>query len=276
MYGDRLYVFGGFSGTSGPITESHYYETTADQWVKVADLPERITHAGVAQTSEDVYFVGGYVGTGKGYQQVFGSSNVWKYNFASNTYSRIKDLPAKYAGGGAEIVNGKLHYFGGYNLNRTDTGVHLVLDLADPSANWQSAASMTTARNHMGHVAYGGKIYAIAGQTGTDEGLVTRREVEIFDPATGAWTSAKPIPAGVSHVSSATFVMGDRIIVAGGESAHNVQVRTVWAYTPATDTWQALTSLPAARFSGVAAAINGQLHFATGGSTTSNWVGIPQ
>ena len=34
---------------------------------------------------------------------------------------------------------------------------------------------MPHARSHMGGVAFGGKIYAIAGQTGNDGGLVTQK-----------------------------------------------------------------------------------------------------
>lgn len=275
IYGNRLYLFGGFSGSAGPVVNAQYFDAASGAWTNIRSLPERITHAGVAQTGSDVYFVGGYVGNGPGYQQAFGSSHVWKYNFESDNYDRLTDLPRKYAGGGAEIIDGKLHYFGGYTQQRQDTNVHLVLDLNDPSARWQEAATMLTARNHMGHVVYGGRIFSIAGQTGTDEGLVTRRDVEVFDPATNTWSYVSPIPRGVSHISSATFVMGDRIIVAGGESAHNVQVREVWAYTPATDRWEALTPLPAPRFSGVAAAFAGKIVFATGGSATSNWLGTP-
>ena len=276
-YNDRLYVFGGFSGALGPVTTSHYYTPATNSWTPIAPLPQRITHAGVAQTDTDVYFVGAYVGTAgqTGYGQTFGSNKVWRYNFASNTYAEITSLPRALAGGGAAIVNGKLHYFGGYNLNRTDTNTHLVLDLNNQAAGWQTAAVMPNSRNHMGSVVVGGKIYAIAGQTGTDEGLITRTTVQIYDPATNQWTTGRSIPKAVSHISSATFVMGDRIIVMGGESAHTVQAREVFAYTPATDTWQQLTSLPAARFSGVANAINGRIYFTGGGSQTTTWEGTP-
>src|SRR3712207_8762145 len=41
--------------------------------------------------------------------------------------------------------------------------------LSNPSAGWTPAAKMPRSRNHMGYVNFGGKIYAIAGQTGTDE-----------------------------------------------------------------------------------------------------------
>jgi N-acetylneuraminic acid mutarotase len=97
----------------------------------------------------------------------------------------------------------------------------------------------------------------------------------VYDPATNAWTTKTQIPKPVSHVTSATFVMGGRILVMGGESAHNAQVRDVFAYNPATDGWTPLTPLPAARFSGAAGVVNGKIYFSTGGSQATTWEGTP-
>jgi N-acetylneuraminic acid mutarotase len=276
-WNDRLYVFGGFSGTLGPVTTSHYYSPATNTWTPIKDLPQRMTHVGMAQTDTDVYFVGSYYGLPDktGYGQIYGSNKVWRYNFATDTYTAMPNLPRNLASGGAAIINNKLHYFGGQEADRTDTKVHLVLDLNNPSAGWKSARAIPTGRSHMGSVAFGGKIYAIAGQIGNDAGLTTLRAVEVYDPATDTWTTKNPIPRGVSHIASATFVMGDRIIVMGGESAHNAQLRDVWAYTPATDQWQALSPLPAAKFSGVANHIGGKIVFTTGGSGSTTWVGTP-
>lgn len=274
-YADRLYLFGGFSGKLGPVADSHYYNTTTRQWVSVNDLPELITHAGVAQTATDVYFVGGYVGTGRGYQQVFGSNRVWKYNFERDSFTRIADLPQPLAGGGAAILNGRLHYFGGSTQNRNDTSIHLALDLADPSAKWEAAASLPTARNHLGHAVVNGMLYAIAGQTGNDEGLQTLQTLQVFDPATGAWSALAALPRGLSHISASTVVWGQQIVVMGGETAHNAQSRETWVYNTQTNTWKSITPLPAARFSGVAAVLNGRIYFSTGGSAATTWEGIP-
>ena len=276
-WGTRLYVFGGFSGKLGPVSRSDYYDTATNTWHPVQKLPQAITHAGVAQDANNVYIVGGYIGKGDGtgYAQIYGSSKVRVYNFASNTYSSLPDLPRQLAGGGAAVVNRKLHYFGGNNLNRTDTNVHLVLNLDNLAAGWKIAAPMLHGRSHMGTVVYDGKIWTIAGQIGNDGGLTTKNFVEVFDPATGQWTSRAPMPQSVSHMQSATFVMGDRIIVMGGETAHNTPIRSAWAYTPATNSWTSLSPLPATRFSGVAGAFNGKIFFTTGSGQTTNWMGTP-
>jgi N-acetylneuraminic acid mutarotase len=70
--------------------------------------------------------------------------------------------------------------------------------------------------------------------------------------------------------------MGGRIVVAGGESSHNAPVADVFAYDPAQDKWTTLTSLPAARFSGVADAIGGKIYFTTGSSQRTTYLGTPE
>ncbi|HEX8912390.1 MAG TPA: malectin domain-containing carbohydrate-binding protein, partial [Humisphaera sp.] len=249
----KLYVFGGFSGTLGPVVRSDVYDPAANTWSRIRDLPQRLTHVGVTQTDTDVYFVGGYVGLAgqTGYGQTYGSNKVWRYNFATDTYTAMPNLPKALAGGGAVVIDNKLYYFGGQDSTRGDINIHLVLDLANPAGGWKALANIPHGRSHMGAVAFGGKIYTIAGQIGNDAGLTTLNYVEVYDPATNAWSTRTAIPRAMSHIYSGTFVMGDRIIVMGGESAHGAQIRDAWAYTPATNTWVALTSLPAARFSGV-------------------------
>ena len=274
-YNNRLYTFGGFNLSNGPVLRSDYFDLSTNTWTRVKDLPERLTHVGTAYDEQNAYFVGGYVGTGNGYSQVFGSKRVWAYNFATNTYAALPQLPQAYAAGGAALLGRELHYFGGQNANRADIKVHLVLNLDDLAGGWQSRASIPTGRSHMGAVSYVGKIYAIAGQIGNDEGLTTLRAVEIYNPDTNSWTQGAMIPRAVSHITSGTFVMGGRIMVMGGESAHGASVRSVYAYNPATNTWTTLSQLPAARFSGVGGEVNGKIVFTGGSSTTTTWLATP-
>src|SRR5687768_16300694 len=44
----RLYVFGGFSGYLGPVKRSDVYDPATNTWTRIADMPTRLTHAGVA------------------------------------------------------------------------------------------------------------------------------------------------------------------------------------------------------------------------------------
>jgi N-acetylneuraminic acid mutarotase len=270
----KLYVFAGFT-TDGPVARSDVYDPAADAWTRIADMPRRLTHAGVTAVDRAVYFAGGYIGTGNGFEQQFGTVEVWKYDVDANSYSRMPDLPVARAGGGLVALGRELHFFSGNNSARQDVGDHYVLNLDDPAAGWSTRAALPNPRSHMGYVALGGKIYAVAGQTGNDEGLTTQTSVHAYDPATDTWTARAPLPTATSHISSATFVMGGRIVVAGGETANGSPAASVFAYDPDANSWVKLTSLPAVRFSGVAGAIDGKVYFTTGSSQRTTYVGTP-
>src|SRR5439155_10548380 len=121
---------------------------------------------------------------------------------------------------------------------------------------------------------YNGRIYAVGGQHGNDAALVTVKSVNSYDPATNTWSTLAPLPVAVSHIASACFVLGTRIVIAGGETAHDVATNRVTAYDPIANTWTSLSPLPAARFSGVGIAINGDIWFTGGSSTTTTWKGV--
>jgi N-acetylneuraminic acid mutarotase len=272
----KLYVFAGFSGDDGPVVRSDVYDPAANSWTQIADMPRRLTHAGVAVVGHDVYFAGGYIGIGRAYTQQFGTKEVWRYNVDDDSYTRMPDLPADRAGGGLVAVGRELHYFGGNNAARQDVADHYVLSLDDTGAGWSARAAMSGGgRSHMGYVELGGKIYAIGGQIGNDEALTTKSLVQVYDAATDTWTNKASMPKGISHISSATFVMGGRIVVIGGETAHNASIGDAYAYDPGTDKWTKLTSLPAPRFSGVAAAIDGVIYFTSGSSQRTTYRGTP-
>jgi hypothetical protein len=82
------------------------------------------------------------------------------------------------------------------------------------------------------------------------------------------------MPNAVSHIASSTFVLGSRIVVAGGETDHEAPTASVAAYDTLTNTWQTLTPLPSARFSGAARAIEGVLYFSGGSSLKATYRGV--
>ena len=272
----KLYIFGGFSGDLGPVLRSDVYNPATNTWTQLPNLPKRLTHAGIAAVDHDIYIAGGYIGLGDtGYSQQFGTTDVWKYNIDTKQWTSVVALPKAVAGGGLVLLGRELHWVGGNNNLRQDIGDHYILNLDNIAAGWKTSTSLPFGRSHLGVVVLGGKIYAVAGQFGNDEGLTTQKYVQVWDPANpGTWTRLADIPTAISHIASATIVYGDRIITMGGETAHNVPTDLVYAYDPATNTWAAMTHLPAKRFSGVAAVLGTDVYFTTGSSTTTTWKGV--
>ncbi len=293
----KLYSFGGFDYTKTtftPTSRSYVYDPIANRWTSIANLPYTpngigtdgktyggVTHAGVTTDATDIYFAGGYTSNTTGNGQIFGTNQVWKYNVASNTYTKLPNLPVAISAGQLEYLNGKLHHIGGTNTSRTmDLGTHYILDLGNLAAGWKTLADLPNPRQHAGSAVYEGKIYYIGGQHAHDGKLATQKDVHRYDPATNVWTKVADIPApgtyGRGHISSSVVIQGNRIFVLGGETMHGTKTNIVSAYTPATNTWQNLTPLPADRHSGVAGVLQGNIYYTGGSRTNTTYKGIPQ
>jgi N-acetylneuraminic acid mutarotase len=288
----KLYSFGGFDSqksTFTPTKRSYVYNPSNNTWAAIADLPFTpngttyggVTHAGIATDGIDIYLASGYTSNTAGTGQIFGTRQVWKYNVVQNSYTKLPDLPITTASGQLEYLNGKLHYIGGTNAARTlDLGTHYALNLNNLIGGWATLAALPNPRHHAGSAVFGGKIYYIGGQHGHDDNLVTQKDVHAYDPATNTWTKMAdmPVPAGVNgrgHISSGVTVMGNRILVLGGEIVHKTSTNMVSAYTPETNSWQNLTPLPQNRFSGVAGSINGLIYYSGGSRTSTTFKGTP-
>ncbi len=280
----KLYVFGGYIDRSfNPTRRSDVYNPATNRWKRIADLPKPpqtdlsggLTHVGAASDGEDIYLTGGYAGKSGG-GQVFAVRNVWKYNIDKNTWAAMPSLPQARGSGALTHLDGKLHFFGGADINRADKGDHWVLKL-DGATSWKRAAALPNPRSHLADVPLGGKIYAIGGQHDVDEDLVTQTDVHVWSPETSTWRKVESLPEGRSHIGGATFVMDGRIIIVGGEVAHTRPVRSVMAYNPVSNAWKALTPLPTARHSGVGGSIKNQIFYTTGSSgfQTKTYRGVP-
>lgn len=266
----KLYVFGGFDSTfrcCRPTDRTFAFDPAAGTWQPLAPLPPMngteyggVTHAGLTTDGSDIYFAGGYT-SNKGHTgQLFSTREVWRYDVAANTYTRLPDLPEARGAGQLEYYGGNLYYFGGSDSTRkTDVGTLFILSLTDGETTWREGAPLPNPRNHLGAAVLDGKIYAIAGQHDHDGKLTTQNDVHAYDPQTDSWAQLAGLPLAVSHNSNSTFVMGGRILVVGGEVDHLKGVSDIFAYSPETDSWSALTPLPQAMVDPVADNVNGQL-----------------
>lgn len=277
----KLYVFGGFIKSSDnpfkPISRSDVYNPANNTWRQIADLPTPLTHTATAVDGRNIYLAGGYPGKPTGGQR-YATKAVWRYNVDTNTWLAMPTLPEARGSGALALLGRKLHFFGGSDINRLDKGTHWVLSLG--STSWTSAAPLPSPRNHLGDAVLDGKIYAIAGQRGQDSNSVTSTSVYMWNPTKpNIWTPVAPLPRPRSHIGAATFVMGDRIIVAGGEISHAKPVSDVTAYNPRSNSWRALTPLPKSIHSGAAGSIGNQIFYTMGSNKgffqTTTYKGIP-
>lgn len=262
----KLYQFGGYDPQYRPRSRSDVYDPATNKWTRIADTPKPITHAGVAADKDNIYLAGGYPGIGGG-RQAFATTDVWRYNIATNTWSVMPPLPQPRGSGGFSNFKGELHFFGGADVNRIDKGEHWILNLNNIAAGWRTATPIPNPRSHLGDAIVGGKLYAIGGQLSYDDFLTAQNTVQTWNPTTNAWENVANLPQRRSHIGAATFVVNGEIMLVGGEIKHKAAINNVTVYNPTTNTWRELTPLPYKRHSGVGGYINGKIYYSSGAPT---------
>ncbi|WP_415831328.1 kelch repeat-containing protein, partial [Deinococcus frigens] len=100
----ELYVFGGFDRNVNDkptaTRAASAYNPATDRWRKLRDIPDFVTHAGVAVDGQNIYLAGGFLGNHPGPQ----TNHVWKYSVATDTWAAMPPLPQARGGGGLARV----------------------------------------------------------------------------------------------------------------------------------------------------------------------------
>ena len=101
---------------------------------------------------------------------------------------------------------------------------------------WTRVPDLRVARSHPAVAVLDGRLYVIGGG---GPRFVSLNSVEVFDPATGRWAEARPMPTLRSGAMAVS--LGDRIAVIGGgfkkPDGKFTFLRTVEFYEPAADRW---------------------------------------
>ncbi|MDX6204973.1 MAG: hypothetical protein QOF39_1030 [Frankiales bacterium] len=283
VVGDTLYVFGGFDvrrPCCTPTDRAWRYDPATNVWTALPAMPDHgVSHAGIdSDGSRYVYYAGGYAADAKATNQVYGTTEVWRFDTATGTYARMPSLPQARAAGGLAYVGGRLYYLGGANLARTQDSPDVwILDVAAGSTSWVSGAAMPNPRNHLGWAVIDGEIYVAGGQHLNDSSTA-QGELDRYDPAGNVWTTLAVMPVARSHVMDSSFVLNGRLIVAGGWTITSVSP-SVTAYDPGTNSWQAWPELPQARTSATVRSVSaGRFVFccgSAGSSNSSGWIASP-
>ena len=269
QYKDDIFVFNGFKqGGIEPSVE--LFDAGTKQWSVIANTSvaqgTAVTHNGLVRVGNEAWLIGGRIGSHPGMV----TSNVWIFNLDSKTWRTGPQLPIPGAAGGAALVNNKIHWFGGLDVNANcDVTNHFVYDLNVQSAGWQNitgVAAMPSPRNHFSTAVHNGIIYAIGGQLGHDncpgKGGIDVNLVHAFNPATNQWSAKSSLPANQSHAEGSTFVYQNAIYMIGGKLNGN----KVFRFDPQNNDWNTVMNLPNALLAPVARVIDNQLIVSSGGS----------
>jgi non-specific serine/threonine protein kinase len=198
-----VYVFGGLVSTAQGTMATASVEALDldnDTWSAAPDLPSPRHHAMAAAAAGRVYVMGGF--DARGFNPV---ATAWSWAPGEEEWTPLPDLPIAIGAASAVVVNDVIYLVGG-----VPTGNSL-LALAPGTDVFTQLADADRQREHLGAAALDGRIWAIGGRWRS----TMRRDVEVYDPATGEWSAGPPMAEARSGFG-ATVVDGN-IVVGGGE-----------------------------------------------------------
>jgi N-acetylneuraminic acid mutarotase len=266
---NKLYVFGGYTSWTPPCVtrDVQVFDPAKKSWTGLGSTPEPLTHSTVAVDGTTLYLAGGYINPAcvPTLEEVV-TPLVWTFDTVTAQWSNTLPPLPEARGAGALVRLGRtLHFFGGTDSERIDKGDHWALEL-DGKRTWEALEPLPNPRSHMGYAVLNGEIYAVGGQHCYQQCAETQQSVHVYTLKTDSWREVAKLPLPLSHISSATLVIGQQLITFGGESAHNVHIPTVFRYDPIKDTWGYLPALPEKRNSGVVGFIGGNIYLSGGSS----------
>jgi hypothetical protein len=188
-------------------------------------------------------------------------STVEAYSPATNTWATLPSLPTARGGlaGAAAPCPGALHRTCVYAIGGFSTaGTVNTVEAYSPATNtWATLPSLPTARSELagttapcprGHAGLAGTcVYAIGGGGSPGAGSA----VTAYSPATNTWATLPSMPTARGALAAATAPCPGarhRTCVYAFGGLNGSALNTVQAYSPATNTWATLPSLPTARW----------------------------
>lgn len=205
LYNDKLYCFGGSTGSS-QLPTAHVYDITKNSWEELeTTLPvDYFAYSGSTIYNDDIYILGGsHSSTGYSY--------VYKYNITSNTWTKLTNMPKGVSQLTSQLHNGKIYCFGGKVSSSSVNSNIFVYDIAGDS--WETISS-TYAWIGSTSQLYNGKIYLLGGYDGGTDGF--KSVIDIYDIQSDKWSTGPNLACGRENAES--VLIDDKIYCIGGYS----------------------------------------------------------
>jgi N-acetylneuraminic acid mutarotase/uncharacterized GH25 family protein len=220
---DHLYLYGGHTGGA------HSYSTAeqADQltrlnlktreWETLASGPHL---QGLALVAHDgrLYRIGGFTAKNAEGEEhdLWSQDSVAVFDPAAKRWSNLPPLPEPRSSFDAAVVGEAVYVVGGWSMQGDEENewheTAWKLDLSGSQPQWQPLPSPPFQRRALAVAAYDGKLYAIGGM---DAEGGPSRAVDVFDPASGKWSSGPELPGEgrMAGFGASAFATGDRLYI---------------------------------------------------------------
>jgi len=263
--GEKFYLVGG--RYERPV---QVFSSTDNRWTTASAPPFQMHHFQAVELGGLIYVLGAFT---ENYPREKGIPNVYIYDPATDAWKKGPEIPEARRRGaaGAVVYRRKIYVVGGIVGGH---GAHAKckawLDEFDPATGkWTELPDAPHARDHFQAAVVGDKLYTAGGRDSGGAGnffAQTITEVDVYDFLTGKWsTLLAKLPTGRAAPSVA--VLGNEIIVMGGESAQPDAHCDTEAFDVTTNTWRKLAPMVQGRHGTQAIVWKGRIYIAAGSKT---------
>ncbi len=260
--GNKFYLMG---GRGNKPVES--YNPQTNSWItETVNNPMQMHHFQAVEYNGKIYVVGAFTGNCCHETPV---ANIYIFDPVTKQWSTGPQIPSNRRRGaaGCVVYNNKIYLVCGI-IDGHSSGWVPWLDVFDPQNNtWTQLPDAPRPRDHFYATEVNGKIYCIGGrQSGLNGDIFkhTTPEVDVYNISSNSWTtlpSSKNIPT--QRASCATAVMGNEILVIGGEGATVAYDKTE-AFNVVNQTWRTLDDMVQTRHATTAVVHNNTVYIAAG------------
>ena len=269
----QVLVAGGYNQTAFvdspvPLTSAELYNPATGTWTITGSMNfARVYHTATLLPNGQVLVAGGFSPGSLASAELYNpATGTWTITGSMNT--------ARYSHTAALLSNGQVLVAGGCCTG----GLQIAsAELYNPATGtWTTTGSMSTGRaDHTATLLPNGKVLVAGGNT-TGAGVeVILASAELYNPATGAWTTTGSMSFR-RNFQTATLLNNGQVLVAGGAGspvtagADNSPIASAELFNPATGAWTTTGSMTTPRLNQTATLLpNGQV-LAAGGIDTGD------
>lgn len=264
--GSGYTIVGSAAGATGVPSFPFDILPATTQWTLRDSLPEARNSMYAAEAGGKIYV---QAGSG-GFPTFYGTLRV--YDPVANSWQAHGDnhTARAFSSTNSAVVNGVLHIVAG-NPSGSCTVIHETYNTA--TSTWDVLASAPTDRCHAASVAHGEAVYLVGGWNASS--TVRFTQVDIWTPATSAWSAGVPLPDGTFRGGMAAVAHGGKLgklyLFGGTISTEDPCTNTVLALSFTGGSWEPMAPMSTDRCGPAAVvAANGRIYVAGGRDDAGN------
>jgi len=257
--GGLIYVGGG-SAAGDPAVAFDVFDGEKESWRPLPALPKGLTNFAMTASDRFVFIAGGFAADAPGEAR----KDIWAFDIQNASWTRRSPMPHARAGHAMAQVGGLVYVIGGSGPSAERTLVY------NPTTDkWLIGAALGVPRRALAAATDGKRIYAVGGIK-SDGGVSSA--LEVFDPASGAWSALAPLP-GARGALTAGIIKG-QLHVAGGATWTPLKTYNNHdVFDLASKTWSKAPPMPTSR-QGLASGVSGGRWWAIGGGGGAGVFGV--